>query len=213
MKNSLDRRIIRTKSSLIRTMQEMLSEMPFEKITVKDLCERAGISRITFYNYYSDKYALLEEMFRKMEAELRQQFGSRQQSNEKDDPEKGYSNLLDCVFANYDKNQNVFSNVNLEQNTILVAPYYHVLKRCTQDLIERYSDRLQPNYPTGKLASFLVLGIFGFIHLGDGPQTDPEKIRESSHQLLSDLTHSRLFTPAGSRTGRFWRSNSKDSPV
>ncbi len=41
---------------------EMLQQMPFEQITVKELCEKADINRATFYRYYADLYALKEEV-------------------------------------------------------------------------------------------------------------------------------------------------------
>lgn len=194
MKKTEDRRIVRTKNSLIRTMRDMLSEMPFEKITVKGICERAGISRITFYNYYSDKYALLEELFRSMGSELEQQFNELQKKNVTDDPGVSYGNLLDCFFEHYVLNQKIFANVTLEQNTILVPPSYHFMVQCAQNLIEKYSPKLKPNYPPEKLAIFIVLGLFGYIHLGNGPQSDQEKINQSAHQLLDDLIQSGLFT-------------------
>ena len=37
----------------------LLAEKPFEKITVGELCENAQYPRATFYNYFDDKYDLL----------------------------------------------------------------------------------------------------------------------------------------------------------
>lgn len=53
----------RTKQSIRRSFMALLSEMPFEKITVRDITGRCGISRNTFYYYYRDVYALAEEIF------------------------------------------------------------------------------------------------------------------------------------------------------
>ncbi len=58
-----DKRVAKTKRNLKETMIELLQEMPFEKITVTELCRRGETSRITFYTYYEDKYALVNEMF------------------------------------------------------------------------------------------------------------------------------------------------------
>lgn len=40
---------------------ELMQEMEFEKITVKRICERAGVNRGTFYYHYTDIYAMLQE--------------------------------------------------------------------------------------------------------------------------------------------------------
>ena len=50
---------------LQRSMLEMLETVPFEKITVINLCEHAGLSRKTFYRLFTDKtdvlYALVDQ--------------------------------------------------------------------------------------------------------------------------------------------------------
>lgn len=61
-----DKRIIKTKKYLKDTLIELLDEMPFEKITVTMLCQKADISRITFYSHYDDKYDLVEDIFQDM---------------------------------------------------------------------------------------------------------------------------------------------------
>ena len=58
-KRSADLRIQRTKKLLLDTMTDLLSEKPFDEVRVKDICERAGIHRSTFYDHFEDKYHLL----------------------------------------------------------------------------------------------------------------------------------------------------------
>ncbi len=48
-----------TQRLILTTFEEMLNEMPFEKITVSALVKRCDISPNTFYYHYSDIYALL----------------------------------------------------------------------------------------------------------------------------------------------------------
>ena len=49
-----------TKKLLMSTFQEMLEELPFDRITVAALVKRAGISPNTFYYHYQDIYDLLD---------------------------------------------------------------------------------------------------------------------------------------------------------
>ena len=53
----------RTISAIGRTFLELLQEQSFEKITIKEICTRANYPRATFYNYFEDKYDLLEFYF------------------------------------------------------------------------------------------------------------------------------------------------------
>ena len=52
-----------TKKLILATFREMLSESPFDKITVAALVKRAGISPNTFYYHYQDIYRLLDAWF------------------------------------------------------------------------------------------------------------------------------------------------------
>lgn len=52
----------RTKQRIQETFVAMLDQESWDKITVKDLVDRCGINRNTFYYYYQDLYALLEEL-------------------------------------------------------------------------------------------------------------------------------------------------------
>ena len=49
-----------TKKAIRQSFLELLDQRPFDKISVVDIAERCEINRNTFYDYYSDIYALLE---------------------------------------------------------------------------------------------------------------------------------------------------------
>lgn len=54
--NRISRECLRT------ALMQLLSEKDFQKISVTELAQRAGVSRATFYRNYSDKEALLREI-------------------------------------------------------------------------------------------------------------------------------------------------------
>jgi AcrR family transcriptional regulator len=58
----LDRRVKYTREALKKSLIELMKTKPFQKITVKELCERADINRATFYTHYSDTAELLEQI-------------------------------------------------------------------------------------------------------------------------------------------------------
>ena len=61
-RNPRDSRLRYTKECLYASFLERLAEKPVSDITVIEICERAGVSRKTFYKYYSDPFALLSAM-------------------------------------------------------------------------------------------------------------------------------------------------------
>lgn len=52
-----------TKNAIRCSFMELLAERPFDKISVRDIAERSGVTRNTFYYYYADIYALVEDIF------------------------------------------------------------------------------------------------------------------------------------------------------
>lgn len=51
-----------TRKDFIDAFCEFYKERPIEKITVKEISEKAGYSRVTFYNYFKDPYDLLNQI-------------------------------------------------------------------------------------------------------------------------------------------------------
>lgn len=58
----LDPRIRRTRQLLFEAFQNLLAEKSFHLITVQDIAERSTLNRATFYDHFTDKFALLEAM-------------------------------------------------------------------------------------------------------------------------------------------------------
>lgn len=56
---SLDLRQRRTRQSLVRALEELLAERPFQSLSVTDICQRAMVHRTTFYAHFNDKQELL----------------------------------------------------------------------------------------------------------------------------------------------------------
>lgn len=74
-----DLRAKRTRAFIRKTFEEMICEMDFEKITVKELTERAMINRKTFYLHYDS----LEDLLLEMQNEMAQNFIKRMQGLER----------------------------------------------------------------------------------------------------------------------------------
>lgn len=47
---------------LAKSFKELAVHCPIEKITIKEITDKAGVIRPTFYNHFQDKYELLEKI-------------------------------------------------------------------------------------------------------------------------------------------------------
>ncbi len=136
-----DLRIQKTKQAIRKTFEEMICEMDYQKITVKELCERAMINRKTFYLHYNSLNDLLSELQDEVVDQFIQQdvsFQSRSdirklirfffehaasmpQLYEKVLCSGSYTNISDSVYErimSYRKEKNKFSDNDSEDNLV-----------------------------------------------------------------------------------------------
>ncbi len=58
----VDPRIRRTRQLLQEALSKLLADKDFDSISVQDIAATATVNRVTFYDHYPDKFALLECM-------------------------------------------------------------------------------------------------------------------------------------------------------
>ena len=95
MEEKLDLRIQKTYMAVTKALIEMMDEMPFEDIKVKELCDRAMIRKSTFYKHFADKYELLAFIVKEVINDYNERI---RQDSPADDPVAFYNKMLDYVF-------------------------------------------------------------------------------------------------------------------
>jgi AcrR family transcriptional regulator len=68
--NKFDLRFQKTEDLIIQAFLLCAAETDLDKIRIKDICVRAGISRNAFYAHYADKYELLESICARLETKM-----------------------------------------------------------------------------------------------------------------------------------------------
>ena len=73
IKKQEDARVVKTRARLFSAFSALLSEKPFEEITINEICDKAGVRRATFYKHFRDKYdflaVLTESMVQQFESD------------------------------------------------------------------------------------------------------------------------------------------------
>ena len=99
-----DQRTRLTKMLIRKAFTELLREKPVQNITVKELCQTAGINRGTFYSHYTDIYDLLQQI----EDEITEEFQKSLQPLLEGDPsDLTPLNITAGVFACIQQNADV----------------------------------------------------------------------------------------------------------
>lgn len=58
----VDRRILKSQAAVKKAFLELMTEKSFDDITIRDIADRANISRGTIYLHYQDKFDLLDKL-------------------------------------------------------------------------------------------------------------------------------------------------------
>lgn len=61
MNHSKNMQYLRTEETLRKTLLDLLRKKPLERITVREICEHAGVNRSTFYAHFEDIYNMMEK--------------------------------------------------------------------------------------------------------------------------------------------------------
>lgn len=59
---NMDPRVKRTREMLLRAFEELLETKSLQAISVQDIAERSTLNRATFYDHYTDKFALYQDL-------------------------------------------------------------------------------------------------------------------------------------------------------
>ena len=98
-----------TKRALEASLKNLLLKKPLDKITISDIAEDCGISRMTFYYHFKDIYDLVEWVC--AEDAARALDGKKTC----DTWEEGLLNIFDAVLENKPFILNVYRSANREQ--------------------------------------------------------------------------------------------------
>ena len=62
IQKKIDRRVIKTKKAIRGALMEIVEDKDLNKITMKEIAERADVDRKTVYNYYASAQDILDEI-------------------------------------------------------------------------------------------------------------------------------------------------------
>jgi AcrR family transcriptional regulator len=69
--SKVDRRIIKSQEAIKKALIELMIEKKIDQITIKEISDRANVSRRTIYLHYIDKFDLLDKLIEEHIYELR----------------------------------------------------------------------------------------------------------------------------------------------
>ena len=187
----MDKRILKTKRNIKQTLINLLKEKCFEEISVKELCERAETSRITFYTHFSDKTELANNIIEDAISDARAEFYRLQGENNKDgDIVTEYMNILNCIFNTYYDNYDFFSNADENHSPTLSSLCSKFINENIGRKIDKDKQRLNLRYTPLMTCKFLSSGIRGFIGACREEGLSRDEVRLYTQELFKKLLES-----------------------
>lgn len=175
-----DRRVLRTKKMLSRSLAKLMSEKKINKITVTELTELADVNRSTFYLYYKDIYDMLD----KIETEMFEDFSKALKKLAM--KEGGYDNVLSFFTFVFE-----FVLKNADMCKVLLGPNgdYNFLNKFKEAIIESRPPIILSLTDVGSryFMPFAIAGCIGVIQqwLEDDMKAPPKDIAVFVIDLIS----------------------------
>ncbi len=168
-----------TKKALAASLKNLLLKKPLNQITINDITEDCGVSRMTFYYHFSDIYDLIEWIC--LEDAKKLLDGKKEYNTW----QEGFLNIFRAVSENRPFVKNVYHSVSREA---LENYLYQVTYRLIIDVIEEQSDGMTvPDSDKQFIANFYKYAFVGILldWIKKDMKEEPEKIIER----LSILIH------------------------
>lgn len=127
-----DRRVVKTKREIRRALVEALETKDIEKITIKEIAERADVDRKTVYNYYACVQDILEELEDDIVKELEEK--TRDLRYEAENPLAIFEALTSLLQSNIELYTHF---MRMEYNSRLIKKMIFHLRNKVRETIER----------------------------------------------------------------------------
>ena len=131
---------IPTQEIICKALEELLQSSSMDKITVRMVCEKAGISRQALYNHYYSLIAVLEDMITR---QMKQALGEQNASLTW---ESGFERILSCMreqkgmllHVYRSKSRNELLGIFERYGSTVVS---HAIAQCASDMAINVSDQ------------------------------------------------------------------------
>jgi len=174
-----------------KVMNDLMRTTSVEQITVTQICQAAGISRVTFYIYYDDKYMLLDDFFDDLWESVLVSY--KEKISDSTDPLDIFLSFYMSIIHVYYFNLEVFCHAPAEADRDLKVRYYHNIQDYTESLLKDFSDQLQPYFTLKETASILCGCLLAFFNELKKLEMSEDAMAERLGDLIRMMLRSELF--------------------
>ncbi len=177
MEEKANKRVAKTKEMLKSALTELLKVQSFDRISVKGICEKAGVNRSTFYVHYSCPRDLIDEMEKDILNHL-----PKVESKEPKDIVASFSRLMEYV-------KNNSSVVEVLMRDGVDNSFGETLMRAVMDKYNKYLLINDDAEMTRRCYIFCITGAIGIVRdwIDKGFSYSTEEIAETIIELAFNV--------------------------
>ena len=167
-----------TEEILINSLNKLLVCKPVDKITVKDIVSECDLTRQTFYNHFSDIYALIEY------SAAQQAQKNLKNTSDYENWQQGFLNIMQEIKRNKNISQNVYHSLyrDLMEDYIYKVLYSYIIR-----IVEKQADGMTVDQKHKDfIAHFYSLAFIAIIFewIRNDMKDDPKEIVEQIGVLI-----------------------------
>ncbi len=169
-----------TERAIEKSFVRLLKEVPFDKITVKDIVEDCGINRNTFYYHYEDIFDLLHKVFEKRAAEVLAEGIAKNDWQE---------SFLRCTLYALENRKEIYHIYNSIDRRQLESFLYQVAGEIMLSYVRAHAEGMKvPEDDIVMIAGFYKCALVGIVleWLDDGMKLEPEEFIRRIGYLQED---------------------------
>lgn len=163
-----------TKTALEASLKKLLLKKPLDKITIRDLTEDCGISRMTFYYHFKDIYDLVEWICYEDAAQ------ALQGKKTYDTWQEGLLQVFEAVMENKPFIMNVYHSLSREQ----IESY---LFRLTHDLIMGVVNEKSQGMQLSDTDKNFIADFYKYSFVGIMLDWIKQGMKENYHEIVNYL--------------------------
>lgn len=176
----------RTRGYLREAVMALLHEKPFEDVTVREVCQRAQVSKNSFYNHYTALTDLVQDCYLQQIVYFRQPMKRLRDYACRHDACTETLNERAHLLQFFTENPNL-ARVILEN--VCISPYFDSCRHAEEDLLldhleTEYGEPTCPWRSNENLARYIVWGMFGHTR---------KWFKSGMHEPIEDVVKEEIF--------------------
>jgi len=193
---SVDKRIIRTKNKLKKSLLELLKVKSFDRISVSDICKNGSINRVTFYSHYKDKDELFIDYINDVSSIILKSATSKAIGTTYTEQIINFlCALFDGTIDYYTEHYELLKLFSYKEKASIMDVIQNKIQNDITFLFKRIFETKTTKYPLEFISAFIIGGFnqLLFTTFNIRNKSEIKKIKQNTRIFITDVLNSNIL--------------------